>query len=148
MKEQTFILPRDVERNLTRVNACLSAMPRDKDVRVTIGEAKKERSDDQNSALWGVAYKAIAEFTGYRAPELHDVMCRLYFGEVEVEVMGRTVIRPRRSTTIDEEGRKRKLSTVEFNAFYSFVQQQGAELGVWVPDPDPRWNERAQERAA
>lgn len=148
MKEQTFILRANSGRDLTRVVAVLSAAPKDKDIKVTVAEAKKERSDPQNNALHGVAYKALSEFTGYTGPELHDVFLRAYFGEVEREIMGQIIKRPRRTTTTDENGKKSKLSTTEFNAFYSFVQQKGAEIGCWVPDPDPMWHVVKEERAS
>lgn len=139
MKEQTFVLKANAARDLTRVVACLSGAPKDKDVKVTIGEAKKDRSLDQNNALYGVAYKALSEFTGYTGPELHDTFLRLYFGEVDRDVMGHKSRGPRRTTTTDEEGKRRLLSTMEFMDFYRFIQQKGAELGCWVPDPDPMW---------
>lgn len=145
MKEQTFILPAGAERNLSRVMACLSAAPQEKDVKVTIGEAKKDRSLEQNNALYGVAYKALSEFTGYIAPELHEMFLRSYFGEVEVEVMGRKFVKPRRTTTTDESGKRKLLSTLEFMDFYRFIQQKGAEAGCWVPDPDPMWHLHREE---
>jgi hypothetical protein len=148
VKEETFILRANVARDLTRVSAVLSAAPKDKDIQVTIGPAKKDRSADQNSSLYGVAYKALSEFTGYTAPELHDCFLRAYFGEVEVDVMGRRFTRPRRTTTTDEAGNRKLLSTVEFNAFYSFIQQKGSEIGCWVPDPDPMWHAIKEERSA
>jgi hypothetical protein len=148
MKEQKFILRSNSERDLTRVVAVLSAAPKDKDLQVTIGPAKKDRSADQNSSLYGVAYKALSEFTGYTAPELHDCFLRAYFGEVEVEVMNRRFTKPRRTTTTDEAGERKLLSTVEFNAFYKFIQQKGAEIGCWVPDPDPLWHQVKEERAS
>jgi hypothetical protein len=148
MKEQTFKLLANAPRDLTRLVACISSAPKDKDIKVTIAEAKKERSDPQNNALFGVAYKALGEFTGYTAPELHDVFLRGYFGTVEREIFGEIITRPRRTTTTDENGQRNKLSTVEFKAFYSFVQQKGAEIGCWVPDPDPMWNVFKEEREA
>jgi hypothetical protein len=148
MKEQTFILKASADRDLTRVVACLSAAPKDKDVRITIGEAKKDRSLDQNNALYGVAYKALSEFTGYTGPELHDAFLRSYFGEVECDAMGKRFTRPRRTTTTDESGKRKLLNTVEFKAFYSFIQQKGSEIGCWVPDPDPMWHLVKEERAA
>jgi hypothetical protein len=140
MKEQTFILPQGAQRDLTRVVACLSAQPKDKDIKVTIGEAKKERSQDQNSALYGVAYKALSEFTGYTGPELHELFLRSYFGEVEVEVLGQRFKKARRTTTTDDRGNRKLLSTIEFMDFYRHIQQKGSEIGCWVPDPDPMWH--------
>lgn len=140
MKEQTFILKANTQRDLTRVVAVLSAAPKDKDIKVIVGEAKKDRSLDQNNALYGVAYKALSEFTGYIAPELHELFLRSYFGEVEVEVMGRKFTKARRTTTTDETGKRKLLSTIEFMDFYRHIQQKGSELGCWVPDPDPMWH--------
>jgi hypothetical protein len=148
MKEQKFTLPANQQRDLTRVVAVLSSAPKDEAIQVTIGPVKKDRSADQNSSLYGVAYKALSEFTGYTAPELHDCFLRAYFGEVEVDVMGRHFTKPRRTTTTDESGNRKLLSTVEFNAFYSFIQQKGSEIGCWVPDPDPMWHQIKEERAS
>jgi hypothetical protein len=147
MREQTIPFRRGL-RNFATLMGFLSAVPLTEEFQVTIGPIKKERSDLQNKALYGVAYVALGEFTGYTAPELHEVMLRAYFGEVEREVMGKTVITPRRRTTTDEDGKKKKLSTLEFAAFYSFIQQKGAEIGCWVPDPDPMFMLHKEERAA
>jgi hypothetical protein len=140
MKEQTFILQRAVERNLSRIVAFLSGLSEDKAWKVSVVEFRQSRSNEQNASLYGVAYKALGEFTGYTAPELHDVFLRAYFGEVEIEIMGTTIKRPRRTTTTDERGARSLLTTSEFQDFYSFVQQKGAEIGCFVPDPDPMWN--------
>lgn len=138
MKKQTIPLPKG-ERSLTRVVAFLSSLPTDKAFKVEVSELRNSRSDGQNNALWGVAYKTLSEFTGHTGPELHDAFLRAYFGEVEKDVFGKKVIKPRRTTTTDEEGNRSLLSTMEFRDFYSFVQQKGAEIGCWVPDPDPLW---------
>jgi len=147
VKDQSFTL-QPGERSLTRIVAVLSALAKDVEWVVTIKRKKKERSDPQNNALFGVAYKALSEFTGYTTPELHDVFLKAYFGKVEQEIFGEITVRPRRTTTTDENGQKSKLSTVEFNAFYAFVQQKGAEIGCWVPDPDPMWHVLKEEREA
>jgi hypothetical protein len=146
MKEQTFILSKGI-RSLTRLFACLSALPTDIDVKVTIAEAKKERSNPQNNALYGVAYKTLGDFCGYTAPELHDAMLRAYFGEVTKEVLGQVSKVPRRTTTTDENGKRSLLTTREFCDFYSFIQQKGAEIGCWVPDPDPMWFMQREHQA-
>jgi hypothetical protein len=122
MKEQTFILRANSQRDLTRVVAVLSAAPKDKDIKVTIGEAKKDRSLEQNNALYGVAYKVLSEFTGYTGPELHELFLRSYFGEVEVEVLGQRFKKPRRTTTTDERGNRKLLNTIEFMDFYRHIQ--------------------------
>jgi len=141
MKEQSFPFRRGA-RNFARLVAFLSAIPEETEVMVTIGPVKKDRSDLQNRALYGVAYKTLSQFTGYTDPELHEMFLRSYFGEVEKEVFGTKIVKPRRTTTTDENGKRKLLSTDEFSAFYSHIQQKGAEIGCYVPDPDPEWHAR------
>lgn len=147
MKEQTIQFRRGVIRNFARLLGVLSAIPATDEFQVTVAPLKKPRSDDQNAALWGVAYRALSDFTGHTPDELHDSFVRAYFGEVEKEVFGKTVVRPVRTTTTDEQGRKRKLSTLEFCNFYAFVQSKGADIGCYVPDPDPMYHLRQEEAA-
>jgi len=102
----------------------------------------KPRSDPQNNALWGVAYVAIRDGTGQDDLEqMHRDFCGDFFGWDEYEFMGRRRRRPRRTTTTNEEGRKEKVPTDVFAKFYEFIQRQGAEYGVYVPDPEP-WKAR------
>lgn len=146
MKEQTFILRRG-KRNFTSLMAFLSTLDVTTDFQVTIGLVKKERSDLQNRALWGCAYKTLRDATGNDPEDMHTYFCGEYFGWVEYEVMGATRKRPRRSTTKDENGKRDVISTIHLQDFYAFIQQRSAEtVGVYVPDPDPMWWEH--QRAA
>ncbi len=114
-------------------------------VKVTVQMDRADRSDDQNAALWGVAYKILSEHTGYKPEELHEVFCEGYFGRVEYEVMGRQRTRPRRTTTVDENGKRNVISKIDFANFYSYIQQCAAEhLGVNVPDPDKHWRQNME----
>lgn len=127
-------------RNLERFLLGLSAA---KAWEFLVRPLKTDRSDRQNNALWGVAYPPLVEYTGHTAPQLHDHFLREWFGEVEEEVLGKMRSRPRRTTTTDEHGKRDVLSTDEFVSFYAFIQQQGAQMGVWIPDPDPLLRTRA-----
>lgn len=139
MKEQTFILRRGA-RNFTKLMAFLSTLDVTKDFQVTIGLVKKERSDLQNRALWGCAYKTLRDATGNDPEDLHTYFCGEYFGWVEYDVLGQTRKRPRRSTTKDDNGKRDVISTIHLQDFYAFIQQRAAEtVGVFVPDPDPMW---------
>jgi hypothetical protein len=145
MIEQTFSFRRGI-RDFTKLLAFLSSRPSDEEFQVTIGPIKKERSDLQNRALWGVAYKTLRDATGNDPEDLHAYFCGEYFGWVEYEVMGRPRKRPRRSTTKDEHGKRDVISTIHLKDFYEFIQVRSAEtVGVYVPDPDPMWwaNEQA-----
>lgn len=144
---QSFTLAKG-ERSLTRIVSVLSALAKDVEWVITIAKRKKDRTEEQNNALYGVAYKALREFTGYQDAELHPLFLKAYFGTRTVTAFGETVEIPRRTTTTDETGRKKKLNTEEFAAFYAFVQQKGAEIGCWVPDPDPMFHLHQEERAA
>lgn len=129
---------------LANALAFLQRLPAAKSWRIEIKEARKERSNEQNAALFGVAYPALTEATGYSPDELHDAFCRRFFGTVEREVMGETVSRPRRTTTTNEAGDRDVIEAAEFARFYDLVQQIGAEAGVDVPSPDPMHGQRGR----
>lgn len=148
MKDQSFILRRGL-RNFTSLMAFLSALPADKEFQVSISDVKKERSDLQNRALWGCAYKTLRDATGNDVDDLHTYFCGEYFGWTEYEVMGSKRKRPRRTTTKDADGTRDVISTLHLSDFYAFIQQRAAEtVNVFVPDPDPMWWSHAQEKAA
>lgn len=130
-------------RVLANAHAFIDRLPMDRSWRIEIALLRKSRTTDQNAALWGVAYPPICEATGYHPDELHDAMCRKFFGTRECEVMGELVTRPRRTTTTDEHGKHDVIDRATFADFYSMVQRIGAEIGVDVPDPDPLWHERS-----
>lgn len=139
MKEQSFILRRG-PRNFTSLMAFLSVLDVTKEWAVTIGPVKKERSDLQNRALWGCAYKTLRDATGNDPEDLHTYFCGEYFGWTEYEVMGSKRKRPTRTTTKDADGKRDVISTMHLSDFYAFIQQRAAEtVGVFVPDPDPTW---------
>lgn len=131
MSEQTFILP----HGKPALMAFLDRLPSEKKWRVTVSRHHKTRSNEQNRALFGVAYKTIREATGNDIDDLHTLMCGEYFSWVETEVLGKKRMKPRRTTTTDENGKRDVLSTADFSDFYAFVQQKAAEYGVYVPSP-------------
>lgn len=134
---QAFILDRG-ERNLSHMVGFLSALSPKKMWKITVSLYRRDRSDLQNNALWGVAYKTISDKTGYELDELHDYFLRKHFGEVEKWLFDECQKRPRRTTTTNEKGDKDLLTTVEFNEYYETIQRIAAiEIGVVVPDPDP-----------
>jgi len=128
---QTFRLPKtDRERIADNLRAfVMSALP-GKELRVEVCEYRKRRSQDQNAALWGVAYKTLSDATGNDPDDLHTFFLGEWGGWEMIQVMGQVRRVPKR--------RSSKLSTVEFSDFYAFIQQRAAEtVGVYVPDPDP-----------
>lgn len=129
---------------LANVHAFVDRLPARKSWKIEIREARKERSNEQNAALFGVAYVALSDATGYTPDELHAAFCRRFFGTVEVDVMGQAVSRPVRTTTTNEQGERDVMPAADFARFYDMVQQVGAEAGVDVPSPDPLHGQRAR----
>lgn len=146
---QSFVLHRgDSHREsvLRRALDFLQRLPDSKSWRIEVTAHRKTRTTEQNAALWGVAYPALAEATGQPVNDWHEYMLGEYFGWVEYSLFGKRKLRPARTTTTGFNGEDSKLSTVEFADFYDFIQRRAAENGISVPDPDPFWRE--QRRAA
>lgn len=106
---------------------------------VTVGRYVKERSDVQNRALWGCAYKALQTQTGNEREDLHEYFCGEFFGWTVKRVMNQPKRSPRRTTTKNEEGKRDVIDTMTMADFYAFIQRRSAENGFDVPDPDPEW---------
>lgn len=135
---ETFYLEKG-ERDLSKVVAFMSRLSPSFRWEVIVKRYQKPRSDPQNSALWGVAYKRLSDFTGHDKDELHDIFMKAYFGKVEKSLFGEASIKPRRTTTHDENGNKDVMLISDFTALYAFIQRKAAEIGCHVPDPDPLW---------
>lgn len=129
---------------LANAHAFIDRLPAHKSWRIEIKEARRERSNDQNAALWGVAYPVLCDATGYTPDELHDAFCRKFFGTSQRNVMGEVISAPRRTTTTNEQGERDVMPAADFARFYDMVQQVGAEIGVDVPSPDPLYGQRAR----
>jgi len=129
-------------RILANCAAFLGQLPPSKSWQIEIVPYVKKRSPKQRRALFGAAYKALMEFAGLEGSEekneLHRFMCREYFGE-RPDALGRMV--PVRTTTKNERGEHDEISVDEALKFYAFLQRKGADVGCYVPDPDPFWRE-------
>lgn len=123
------------ERSLARLVAFISSLSKDRAWRIEVSEHRRTRSNEQNNALWGVAYEAIRQASGNDPDDMHEWFCGEYFGWVESDVFGSRKKKPRRTTTTDEHGRRKVLSTTEFVEFYSYIQRRMAEFGIFVADP-------------
>jgi hypothetical protein len=128
VKEQTFILQRAADRNLSRLVAFLSGLSKDVAWKLTVTEWKRTRSNEQNAYLWGVVYKSILQhLPGWDADDLHEYFLGECFGWETLEGFGRKRLKPVR--------RSSRLSTLEFSDYVGFIQRTMAAKGIYVPDP-------------
>lgn len=115
---------------------------------VIVQPYRKEKSDEQNRALWGLAYKVLRDATGEDSLDvLHEYMCGEYFGWIETVVFGRKKLKPARTTTTGYDGKSDKLKADEFALFFDFIQRRATQNGINIPDPDPFWRQRIAEQA-
>lgn len=137
---QSFVLHAgDEDRPLVlgNLHAFLDDLDENRSHRIVIKRYVKERTTDANAYLWGVVYVHVVRELGHTDEDWHTFMCCEFFGEVVVEALGRTQIKPRRTTTTDENGDEDVLEGPEFWDFVEHVRRRAAEGGVYVPDPDP-----------
>lgn len=111
------------------------------DLVVEVKRHVKSRSREAENYLWGVCYPLMSDASGYEKHEIHDAMLIAYFGEESVTVMGRTLIKPRRTTTTNEEGERDVLGAADYWDFTDFVIREAAlwyDLAIPSPDPERR----------
>ena len=148
---QTFVLRKDDANRLNvaaNLTAFIARLPESRSWEIEIRQHVKRRSDKQRAALFGPAYGALMAFSGLQGnsdkEELHRFFCGEFFGWAE-DAFGRR--KPRRTTTKNERGERDEISVVEALNFYDFLQRRGAEVGCYVPDPDPLYREQARDAA-
>lgn len=139
-KQVFLLINQSVADNAERF---LWKLPVDGSHEVEFRPKKVARKLNQNAALWAVAYPALMEHMGLQGEkdreELHEYFCGEFWGWIEYMFLGNKKQRPRRTTTINEQGEKDTIDKTEMYNFYRFIQQRGAEHGVFVPDPDPQY---------
>lgn len=112
-------------------------------IEVIVKRHVKSRSPEASNYLWGVCYPLMADSSGYEKEELHDAMCRRYFGTVVVHVMGEAIEHARRTTTTDENGDRDVLGAADFWDFTDYVIREAATwFDVAIPPPDPEKRKR------
>lgn len=129
----------DTNRVMADIKRIIVDLPRDKPYLVEVTKLVKKRSNLQNAALWGVAYKTISQEAHYKPEDAHNLMCGEYFGWREVRIFGKLKKEPIRTTTKDDEGNTDIISREELGKFYLFIQSFCSEFGVDIPDPKKDW---------
>jgi hypothetical protein len=142
-----FYLPKgERRRSLALAAQILASLDELVRWKIVAEPARNDRSPSANAYLWAVPYKMLSEHTGYEADELHEFFCGQVFGWKDKKVPktprnpdGITSV-PVRTTTTDEKGKRRVLTTAEFSDFVAYIQRFAAvKCGVIVPDPDPAY---------
>jgi hypothetical protein len=146
MHPQYFILwpkqPR--ETRIAAIFKFISGLALERGWEIIVKPQQKKRSHSQNNYLWGVVYPTILKsghkhLEGWTDKDLHDYFLELHFGTEVLHFNGRDHERALK--------RSSKLSTLEFMDYIGRIQQEMAQLGIFIPDPDPEWYLH-QERAA
>jgi len=126
----SFRLPKGQLRATILANAVafISALPDGKEWTIKVEQYRKKRSNPQNRALWGIAYKTLSEASGNDPDDLHTFFLGEWGGWDVIDVLGQQRRVPLR--------RSSKLTTEEFSEFYEFIQRRAAECGYYVPSPN------------
>lgn len=97
------------------------------DVRITLSQPTKGRSNHQNRYLWGVVYQIIAAETGHTTEEIHEYCKAMFLPRTHMMLAGHEVALTKSTTT---------LSTLEMEDYLAAVRAFAAqELGIVVPLP-------------
>ena len=75
-----LIDPDKREKGAEDVRAFIMSCRPNKRLLVEVKEYQKRRSDEQNRALWGVAYKTLHDETGNDPEDLHQFFLGEFFG--------------------------------------------------------------------
>lgn len=121
------------ERDLARWTDYLHAQPLPIDV--TCSPWKEPRKLTANAFLWAYVYGPLIEAAGSVAEpeEWHEYFCIQYFGGVPyIKPDGTEGVRPRRTTTKNEHGKRDVLKGQPFNDFLMYVESECAKRGVFI----------------
>lgn len=130
--------PADLERWV----AFLQAQPLP--LECTAEKWKAGRSSAQNRYLFGVCYPPIAAAMGYDVDDIHEYCLGRKFGWVDKKVPKTPrnpdgfESKPFRTTTTDENGKRKLLTRGEFSDFIDCVHRIAANAGVFITE---RWEE-------
>lgn len=96
-----------------------------KHVELLVRKRKTNRSTQQNRYYFGVVVKLLAEYCGYDAQEMHEVLAMRFLRIEDCPVTGA----PRRKRTP-------KTDTQEFAEYVDHCIRLAADYGVVIPSPN------------
>lgn len=95
----------------------------------------KPRTLPQNAFLWAAVYAPLVERCGFTPEEWHEYFCTAHFGGVpHTKPDGSIDVRPLRTTTKNEHGKRDVLKGKAFADFVTFVESECAKRGVFVTE--------------
>jgi hypothetical protein len=97
-----------------------------KELYVTIERVRGIRTLNQNSWLWGVVYKTIADWCGHTEDDVHLFCKKKFLKRKFKKVLGEE---------LEEERSTSHLSKTEFSDYVEQIRAHFAEDGVIIPDP-------------
>jgi hypothetical protein len=96
-------------------------------VRITLSQPTRGRSNHQSRYMWGVVYQIIAAETGHSTTEIHEYCKATFLQKSFITLAGREVEIAKSTTT---------LSTNEMEDYLTAIRSFAAqELGITVPLP-------------
>lgn len=101
----------------------------DTNVKIIVEKIKDIRSNRQNRYYWGVVLYLIGQHTGYLPEDLHEIFKSKFLKTKRLWRGGE--ITTLRSTA--------ELETDEFTEYIEQVREEGADMGIEIPDPDKNW---------
>lgn len=112
------------------------ALPEGKAWSIAVEQVSNRRSEQQNKYLWAVCYPTIlAEggetLGGWTKDDLHEFFLGEWSGWNVLEGFGRKRMKPMR--------RSSRMNKQDFADYVAFIQRKAAEMGIFIPDPDPEW---------
>lgn len=105
---------------------------------IEIKAHRNVRSCGANAYHWGVVLPALVRELGNSTDDWHEYMCGEYFGWRQIDLCGRQISRPVRTTTAGQDGRRDVLDTRDFWLFVDFCIMRAGAAGVYVPQPNER----------
>ena len=104
--------------------------------KIEVAQWRRPRSDPANAYHWGVVLPTLVREKGGTTEDWHELLCGEYFGWRKSEIGGKSLSRPIRTTTTDENGKRDVLDTSEFWRFVEFCRDMAAQGGVYVQGPN------------